>query len=78
MTDDMTFQLDGEEYVLRRDADGLQVGRQAGAEVTWLDTVDTGLLSAPARDALERGDTSDQALQTALRGIVQAEVERGG
>ena len=34
--------------------------------------------ASAAREALERGDTSDEALLTALRGIVQAEVERGG
>jgi hypothetical protein len=45
--------------------------------VAWLDTVDLGLLPGPARAALQRGDTSDEALLTALRGVVQAEVERG-
>ncbi len=78
MTDDMTIQIDSEEYVLRRDGDGLQVGRRNGEDVAWLDTVDLGLLPAPAREALQRGDTSDEALLTALRGITQAEVERGG
>jgi hypothetical protein len=43
-----------------------------------LDTVDPALLSGPAREAVERGDASDEALLTALRGVVQAEVERGG
>jgi hypothetical protein len=46
--------------------------------VTWLDTVDAGLLPDAAREALERGDTSDESLLTAVRGVVQAEVERGG
>ncbi len=78
MTDDMTIDLSGETYVLRREGEGVQVGRRVGGEVTWLDTVDAGLLPGPAREALERGDTSDQALLTALRGVVQAEVERGG
>ncbi len=77
MTDDMTIRLGGDEYVLRADADGLQVGRRVGGEVAWLDTVDPGLLTEAARDALDRGDTSDEALLTAVRGITQAEVERG-
>lgn len=78
MTDDMTISIDSEEYVLRKDADGLQVGRRNGGDVAWLDTVDLSLLPAPAREALDRGDTSDEALLTALRGVTQAEVERGG
>jgi hypothetical protein len=78
MTDDMTIQIDSEEYVLRQDADGLQVGRRNGGDVAWLDTVDPDLLPEPAREALERGDTSDAALLIALRGVTQAEVERGG
>ena len=78
MSDDMSVRLDGEQYVIRRDGDDVQVGRKVGADVAWLDSVDTGLFSAPAREALQRGDGSDEALLTALRGIVQAEVERGG
>ena len=78
MTDDMTISIDSEEYVLRKDADGLQVGRRNGGDVAWLDTVEHSLLPVPAREALERGDTSDEALLTALRGVTQAEVERGG
>ncbi len=78
MTDDMTIQLDSETYVLRPDGDGVQVGRRVDGDVAWLDTVEAGLFPAPAREALERGDTSDEALLTALRGVVQAEVERGG
>lgn len=78
MSDDMTIQLDGEDYVLRPEGDGLQVGRRMGGDVTWLDTVAGSLLPAPAREALERGDTSDEALLRAVRGVVQAEVERGG
>ena len=77
MTDDMTITIDSEDYVLRRDGDGLQVGRRVGDGVAWLDTVDTALLPGPAREALERGDTSDGSLLTAVRGITQAEVERG-
>jgi hypothetical protein len=78
MTDDMTITVDSEEYVLRHDGDGLQVGRRMGGDVAWLDTVDTDLLPGPAREALERGDTSAESLLTAVRGVVQAEVERGG
>ena len=75
---DMTITVDSDEYVLRPDGDGLQVGRRVGGDVAWLDTVDLGLLPSAAREALERGDTSDEALQTAVRGITQAEEERGG
>lgn len=78
MSDGMSVQLDGEEYVVRQEADDVQVGRRIGGDVAWLDTVDTSLLSGAAREALQRGDASDEALLTALRGIVQAEVERGG
>ncbi len=78
MTDDMTIDLSGETYVLRREGESVQVGRRVEGDVTWLDTVDAGLLPGAAREALDRGDTSDEALLTALRGVVQAEVERGG
>jgi len=78
MTEDMTIRVDDVEYVLRADGDGLQVGRRVGGDVAWLDTVEPGLLPAPAREALERGDPSDEALLTAVRGIAQAEDERGG
>ena len=79
MTDEMTIQLDGEEYVLRKEGAGLKVGSRAGGdEVTWLDDVDPTLLPEPARQALESGDTGNQELTTALRGIVEAEVKRGG
>jgi hypothetical protein len=78
MTDDMTIQIDSDTYVLRQDGDGLQVGRRNGGNVVWLDTVDLKLLPHSALEALQRGDTSDAALVLALRGIAQAEVERGG
>jgi hypothetical protein len=78
MTDDMTIDLDGEQYLVRPDGDGLQVGRRVGGEVTWLDSVDGGLLPAPAREALGRGDSSDESLRTVLRGIIGAETRRGG
>jgi hypothetical protein len=77
MSDDMTVQIDNEQYVIRQDGDGMQVGRRNGNDVAWLETVDLGLLPGPAREALERGDTADQALLTALRGVTQAEIERG-
>ena len=77
MSDDMTIQIDSEQYVIRQDGEGLQVGRRNGDAVAWLETVDLGLLPPPAREALERGDTSDEALLTALRGVTQAEIERG-
>jgi hypothetical protein len=75
---DMTITVDSDEYVLRPDGDGLQVGRRVGGDVAWLDTVDLSLLPSGAREALARGDSSDEALQTAVRGITQAEDERGG
>ncbi|MGY1824132.1 hypothetical protein [Geodermatophilus sp. SYSU D00079] len=78
MSDEMSIRLDSEEYVLRPDGASLQVGRRVGDEVTWLDAVDTGLLPDAARGALERGDTDDAQLLAALRGVVQAEVQRGG
>ena len=77
MSDDMNIQIDSEQYVIRQDGEGLQVGRRNGNDVAWLETVDLGLLPPPAREALERGDTSDEALLTALRGVTQAEIERG-
>lgn len=78
MGDDMTIQLDSETYVLRPDGDGVQVGRRVDGDVAWLDTVDAALLPGAAREALDRGDTSDEALLTAVRAVVQAEVEWGG
>ena len=78
MTDDMTIQLDSDEYAVSRGGEGLRLGRRMGADVTWLETVDLDLLPAEAREAFDRGDASDEALLTALRGVVQAEVERGG
>jgi hypothetical protein len=79
MSDFVTIRLDGEEYVLRPHDDGdLRVGRRVGGDVTWLDDIDTSVFPAAARDAVSRGDASDEALLTAVRGVVQAEVERGG
>jgi len=78
MSDDMTITVNSDEYVLRADGDDLQVGRRVGGDVAWLDTVEIALLPGAAREALERGDSSDDALLTAVRGIAQAEDERGG
>ena len=78
MTDDLRITIDTDEYVLRPGGDGLQVGRRNGSDVAWLETVALELLPGPAREALDRGDASDPALLLALRGVVQAEVERGG
>ena len=78
MSDDLTIDIDGEKYVLRQDSGALRVGRRVGDDVTWLDDVDPTLLPEDARAALAEGDASDPALQTAVNGIVQAEVQRGG
>ena len=78
MSDETTIRIDSEQYVIRPEGDGLQVGRRVGDDVQWLDTVSRDLLPGKAREALDRGDTSDESLITALRGVVQAEVERGG
>lgn len=78
MSDDITMEIDGETYVLRRDGEGLQVGRRVDGDVTWLDTVAGSLLPDDARSALESGNTSDEALVTAVRGVLEAEVRRGG
>ena len=57
MTDDMTIRLDSDEYVLRRDGDGLQVGRRVAGDVAWLDTVDLGLALGTGTDvAIEASD----------------------
>jgi hypothetical protein len=50
--------------------------RRVDGDVTRLDPLSTELLPGPAREALERGDTDDQALLTALGGVVQTEVHR--
>ncbi|MCA0144319.1 hypothetical protein [Blastococcus sp. LR1] len=77
MTDEMTIQVDGDEYVVGPDGDGFRVGRRVGGELTWLETVDGSLVSDQARTALANGDTSEDSLLQAVRGVVQAEVERG-
>lgn len=77
MSDDVTIELDSEQYVVRHEGGDVQVGRRTGGDVVWLDTVASSLFTGPALEALDRGDPSDEALLTALRGVVQAEVERG-
>jgi hypothetical protein len=78
MNDDLTLDIDGERYVVRKGDTGLQVGRRNGDDVAWLDDVDPGLLTEDARAALAEGDTSNEALRLAIGGIVQGEVKRGG
>ena len=78
MSDDVTIRLDSEQYVVRREGDDVQVGRRNGGDVAWLDTIATSLFPGRALAALDRGDTSDESLIIALRGVVEAEVERGG
>ncbi|MGX5654322.1 hypothetical protein ACWKWC_06065 [Geodermatophilus nigrescens] len=78
MSDDLTIQIDGETYVVRQGGEGLQIGRRNGDDVAWLDDVDPALLPEDARAALAEGDMGNEALRTAIGGIVQAEVERGG
>ena len=75
---DIPVEMDGEVYVVRRKGGDVQVGRHVGGDVVWLDEIDPGLFSRAALDALDRGDASDEALLIAVRGVVQAEVERGG
>jgi hypothetical protein len=78
MDEEMTVTIDSEDYVLRPEGDSLKVGRRMGGDTAWLDDVDLATLPADARIALERGNTSDAALELALRGVVAAEVRRGG
>jgi hypothetical protein len=75
---ELDVELSGERYVLRREGDDLRVGRRVGGDVTWLESVGLETLPEQARTAVERGDAHDEALTIALRGVVQAEVERGG
>ncbi|MBM7807673.1 hypothetical protein JOD57_003510 [Geodermatophilus bullaregiensis] len=78
MSDDLTLDIDGEHYVIRKGDAGLRVGRRNGEDVAWLDEVDPALLPEDARAALAEGDGSSEALRLAVGGIVQAEVKRGG
>ena len=78
MSEPTTIELGGEEYLVQREGDALRIGRHVGGETTWLDDVDVDQLPGPAREALDRGEHSDQTLRTALLGVVRAEVNRGG
>ncbi|TFV58134.1 hypothetical protein E4P41_13460 [Geodermatophilus sp. DF01-2] len=78
MSDEMTVRIDSEDYLLRPAGGSLKVGHRVGNDTAWLDDVDLATLPEGARDALERGDTSDEALVLAVRGVVAAEVQRGG
>jgi hypothetical protein len=78
MDDEMTITVDSEDYLVRREGDSLRVGRRVGGDTTWLDDVELAALPEGARSALERGDSADPALVLALRGVVAAEVRRGG
>jgi hypothetical protein len=77
MSDETTIELGGEEYLVRREGDALRLGRQVGGDIIWLDEIEVSRLPGPAREALDRGEHSDQTLQTALLGVVRAEVNRG-
>jgi hypothetical protein len=78
MSESTTIELGGEAYLVQREGDLLRLGRQVGGDTTWLDEVELSRLPDPARAALDRGDHADQTLQTALLGVVRAEVNRGG
>ena len=77
MSESTTIELGGEEYLVQREGDALRLGRRVGGDTTWLDDVEVSQLPGPAQEALERGDHADQTLQTALLGVVRAEVDRG-
>lgn len=78
MSDEMTITVDAEEYVLRPEGGTLRVGRRVGGDTTWLEDVELAGLPEGARDALARGDSADQGLQVALRGVVTGAAKRGG
>jgi hypothetical protein len=77
MSDSTTIELGGEEYLVQREGEALRLGRRVGGDTIWLDDVDVRQLPGPAREALDRGEHSDQTLQTALLGVVRAEADRG-
>jgi hypothetical protein len=77
VSESTTIELGGEEYLVQREGDALRLGRQVGGDTIWLDDVEVSALPGPAQEALERGDHTDQTLQTALLGVVRAEVNRG-
>jgi hypothetical protein len=77
MSESTTIELGGEQYLVQREGDALRLGRQVGKDTIWLDDIEVSQLPGPAQEALDRGDHSDQTLQTALLGVVRAEVDRG-
>jgi len=77
MSESTTIELGGEAYQVQREGDALRLGRQVGGDTVWLDDIEVGQLPGPAREALERGDHTDQTLQTSLLAVVQAEADRG-
>ena len=77
MSESTTIELGGERYLVKREGDSLQLGRQVGGDTVWLDEIEVSALPRPAQQALERGEHTDQTLQTALLGVVRAEVDRG-
>ena len=78
MSDEISITIDGEEYLLLPEGESVKVGRRVGDDTAWLEDVDLATLPEGARSALERGDASDAALVLAVRGVVAAEVQRGG
>ena len=77
MSESTTIQLGGEQYLVARKGGTLRLGRDVAGETTWLDDIEVSALPGPAQEALERGEHTDQTLQTALLGVVRAEVDRG-
>ena len=77
MGESTTIELGGERYLVQRDGDAQKLGRQVGGDTVWLDDIEVSRMPGPAQEALERGEHSDQTLQTALLGVVRAEVDRG-
>ncbi|WP_369136931.1 hypothetical protein [Modestobacter versicolor] len=72
-----TIELGGEQYLVQRDGGALRLGRQVGGETVWLDDIAVSDLPGPAQEALESGEHADTTLQTALLGVVRAQVDRG-
>ena len=77
MSESTTIELGGEQYQVRREGGALKLGRQVGGDTVWLDDIEVSQLPGPAQEALERGEHADLTLQTALLGVVRAEVDRG-
>jgi hypothetical protein len=77
MSESTTIELGGERYQVQREGDALRLGRTVGEDTIWLDEIEVSALPEQAQQALDRGEHSDQTLQTALLGVVRAEVDRG-